>query len=150
LEKIRNELIKREADLLIVEDLGRLVRGGEAVNLFGLAVDNGTRAISANDNVDTINASWEADALAACHDHVAHNAHTSSRIKQKKMNRFKKFGASIAVPIFGYLVPENAKTYDDWQRVDVATPGTVPTNSYFGCCSLCAVVHSGGPHCNQC
>src|SRR5690606_18309439 len=40
LEQIRTELRKGRADILIMEDLGRLVRGVEAVRLFGMAVDN--------------------------------------------------------------------------------------------------------------
>jgi hypothetical protein len=38
------------------------------------------------------------------------------RIKQKTMNRFKKFGATAKRPIYGYIVPEGAKSLDDWQR----------------------------------
>ena len=58
LEEIRQELMKDELDLLVMEDLGRLVRGTEAVRLFGLAVDHGTRAVSPNDRVDTANSTW--------------------------------------------------------------------------------------------
>lgn len=122
LDEIRQELLKGELDLLLMEDLGRLVRGGEAVRLFGVAVDHGTRAISPNDRVDTINPTWEEDALAACRDHVAHNAHTSRRLKQKLMNRFEKFGGATGRPIAGYIVPPGARTYGDWLIEDEATP----------------------------
>lgn len=114
LDDIRRELRSGELDLLVMEDLGRLVRGGEAVRLFGMAVDNDTRAISPNDRVDTDNPTWEEDAFAACRDHVAHNAHTSRRLKHKLMNRFVKFGGAPARPVAGYLVPPGAKTYDLW------------------------------------
>jgi len=80
LEFIQNELRKDELDVLFAEDLGRLVRGVEAVKLFGLAVDHGTRGISPNDGIDTRNASWESQAVMACHDHVSHNTHTSKRL----------------------------------------------------------------------
>lgn len=122
LEQIEAELRKGELDLLVMEDLGRLVRGAEAVRLFGIAVDHGTRAMSPNDPVDTIEPTWEEDALAACRDHVAHNAHTSKRLKQKLMNRFRKFGGAMARPIAGYIVPPDAETYSDWKKVDAATP----------------------------
>jgi hypothetical protein len=122
LEQIRQEILKGELDLLVMEDLGRLVRGVEAVRLFGLAVDHGTRGISPNDHIDTINDTWEEDALAACRDHVAHNAHTSRRLKQKLMNRFEKFGGATARPIFGVIVPPGAKTYSDWRRDEMANP----------------------------
>jgi site-specific DNA recombinase len=116
LDEIRQHLLRGEADVLIMEDLGRLVRGVEAVRLFGIAVDHGTRAMSPNDHVDTINDTWEEDALAACRDHVAHNSHTSRRLKHKLMNRFEKFGGAMALPIAGYVVPDDATTYDRWKK----------------------------------
>ncbi|HEX8911280.1 MAG TPA: recombinase family protein [Humisphaera sp.] len=121
LEQIEAALRAGGQDLMVMEDLGRLCRGIEAVRLFGVAVDHGTRAISPNDAVDTAEPTWEEDALAACRDHVAHNAHTSKRLKQKLMNRFLKFGGATARPIAGYAVPADARTYDDWRKQDAAT-----------------------------
>jgi site-specific DNA recombinase len=123
LEQIEAALRAGRQDLMVMEDLGRLCRGIEAVRLVGVAVDHGTRAISPNDAVDTIEPTWEEDALAACRDHVAHNAHTSKRLKHKLTNRFLKFGGATARPIAGYVVPPDAKTYDDWRKDDdAATP----------------------------
>ena len=65
---------------------------------------------------------WEQDALEACADHVAHNDHASKRIKQKTMNRFKKFGGAPARPVYGYIVPPGAKTYDEWLKDETASP----------------------------
>ena len=59
--------------------------------------------------------------ISACRDHVGHNAHTSKRIKHKKMNRFKKFGGATPCEIYGYVKPPGAKTYDDWQKDEAAT-----------------------------
>ena len=39
-----------ELDLLVVEDVGRLVRGVEAVRIWGIAVDHGTRCIAPRKN----------------------------------------------------------------------------------------------------
>src|SRR5687767_7984285 len=122
LELIEAELRKRELDVLVMEDLGRLVRGADAVRLLGVAVDHGTRVIVPNDCIDTAEPTWEEDALSACRDHVGHNAHTSKRLKHKLLNRFLKFGGAPARPIAGYIVPENAKAYDDWLKEDEATP----------------------------
>ena len=116
LAQIETQFRSRELDLVVIEDLGRLVRGPEAVRLLGVAVDNGARVISPNDGIDTSDLSWEDLALAACRDHVAHNAHTSKRLKQKLMNRFEKLGGAIAREIFGYRVPDNAKTYAEWSK----------------------------------
>jgi site-specific DNA recombinase len=121
LEQIEAALRKREIDIFVFEDLGRLVRGIEAVRLLGIAVDNCTRVIVPNDCIDTADPTWEEDAISACRDHVGHNAHTSKRLKHKLMNRFKKSGGATARPIHGYIVPAGAKTYDDWQKDPDAT-----------------------------
>ncbi len=110
-----------ELDVLIAEDLGRIVRGTEALWLCGIAVDHGTRVIAPNDGIDTAEAAWEEDAISACRDHVGHNAHTSKRIKQKLMNRFKHGRGATALPIYGYIVPESAETYSDWKKDPAAT-----------------------------
>ena len=92
LAQIQAELRTSKLDFLVVEDLGRLVRGAEAIRLLGIAVDHGTRVLSPNDGIDTAEDTWEEDALSACRDHVGHNVHTSKRIKQKSMNRFVSWG----------------------------------------------------------
>src|SRR5262249_40899151 len=66
--------------------------------------------------------SWEEDVIAACRDHVGHNAHTSKRLKHKLMNRFLKFGGATPVEVFGYVKPPGARTYEDWQKDSAATP----------------------------
>src|ERR1700685_879216 len=48
LAKIEAEYRKDELDLFIWEDLGRLVRGGEAARLLGVGVDHGVRTIIPN------------------------------------------------------------------------------------------------------
>ncbi|MCE9556545.1 MAG: recombinase family protein [Planctomycetes bacterium] len=121
LTKVEDLLRSRKLDLLIAEDIGRIVRGTEASWLCGIAVDHGTRVIAPNDCIDTAEPSWEEDVISACRDHVGHNAHTSKRIKHKLMNRFKKFGGATARPIYGYVVPEEAKTYDQWKKDPSAT-----------------------------
>lgn len=103
LEMIEAELRKRKLDILVMEDLGRLVRGTEAVRLLGIAADHGTRVIAPGDNVDTAVDGWEASAIKASADHVAHNEHTSRRIKSRNMNRFLKFVGSGAAKFF-YLL----------------------------------------------
>ena len=88
--------------------------------ICGVAVDHGTRVLAPNDCIDTAEDSWEEDVISACRDHVGHNAHTSKRIKHKKMNRFVKFGGATPCEIFGYLKPDGAKTYDDWVKDEAA------------------------------
>ena len=114
LEQFEAALRTSEIDLFVFEDLGRLVRGAEAVRLLGIGVDHGTRTLVPNDYIDTNDENWEEVALGACREHIGHNAHTSKRLKHKLKNRFEKFGGAMARPIFGYIVPENAETYDEW------------------------------------
>ena len=121
LTEVEDLIRGRTLDVLVCEDIGRLVRGTEAVKLCGIAVDHGVRVIAPNDCIDTAEDTWEEDVISACRDHVGHNAHTSKRIKHKLMNRFKKFGGATARPIYGYVVPPDAKTYDDWKKDDDAT-----------------------------
>src|SRR5690606_11152629 len=99
-----------------------LVRGAEAVRLWGIAVDHGTRCIAPNDCCDTADDSWEEELMEACASHVSHNAHTSRRLKKKLMNRFRKGLGVTSRPIAGYIVPADAKTFDEWQRDEAATP----------------------------
>lgn len=112
----------RELDLLMAEDLGRIVRGAEASKLCGLAVDHGTRVIVPNDGIDSMDEGWEEDVISACRDHVGHNVHTSKRLKQKLMNRFRKHGQAMAREIYGYNVPDEATSYWDWKKEESATP----------------------------
>lgn len=121
LREIEEMIRSRELDVLVMEDVGRLIRGTEAVRLWGIAVDHGTRCIAPNDCLDTSDETWEEDLISACRDHVGHNAHTSKRLKKKLMNRFKKYGGATPLPIAGYIKPDDAKTYDEWLKVESAT-----------------------------
>ena len=105
LAQIEAMLRTRELDVLICEDLGRIIRGAAAQRLCGIAVDHETRVIAPNDCIDTADETWEEDVIQACRDHVGYNEHTSLRIKFKLMNRFEKFGGAMARPIFGYILP---------------------------------------------
>lgn len=111
-----------EFDVVLMEDVGRMVRGTAAVELWGIAVDRGMRCLAPNDGCDTAEPTWEEDLIAACKDHVSHCAHTSRRIKQKQMNRFKRNGGALPLPIVGYIKPEGAKHYSELERDETATP----------------------------
>jgi hypothetical protein len=122
LAELETMLRTRQLDLLVAEDIGRMVRGAEAVHICGIAVDHGTQVPAPNDCIDMAEDSWEEDVISACRDHVGHNAHTSKRLKQKLMNRFKKFGGATPREIYGYIKPPGSKTVDEWLKDDFATP----------------------------
>ena len=90
MDEIESAYKSGDYDVFVFDDLSRLIRGGEAARLLGVGVDNDTRSICIDDGIDTIDETWEEDALNACSENVAHNQRTSKRIKQKMMNRFKK------------------------------------------------------------
>lgn len=144
-------------DLFVFDDLSRLIRGGEAAKLLGIGVDNGTRTICINDGIDTADGTWEEDALNACSENVAHNERTSKRLKQKLKNRFKKFGGAMARPIFGYIVTEEAKTYDDWRKDLEAEPwiveGKARLKESLNCSAVAAWFNANqvatGPYCDN-
>ncbi len=120
LEQIEFAYRSREFDAFVYDDLSRLIRGGEAARLLGVGVDHGTRSICIDDGIDTVDETWEEDALNACSENVAHNQRTSKRIKQKMMNRFKKHGETARRSIYGYSVPAGAKSFVDWQKDPIA------------------------------
>src|SRR5580704_13787951 len=121
LRQIEARLRSCQRDILVMEDIGRLIRGAEAVRLCGIAVDHGVRVLSPNDAIDTDEDTWEEDVLDACKEHVGHNAHTSRRLKHKLMNRFRKYGGATALEPPGYIKPPGAKTYHDWIKDDSLT-----------------------------
>jgi hypothetical protein len=157
LNQIEKMIRSRELDGLVAEDLGRMVRGTEAKDLCGLAVDHGTRVLAPNDCIDTFDESWEEDAISACRDHVGHNAHTSKRIKHKKMNRFKKFGGATPCEIYGYVKPHDAKTYDDWLKdegaKDIYSEWLHILQQTLNCSAVADMLNQRGvpvgPHCRR-
>ena len=122
LEQIETHLRARTFDVFVFDDLSRLVRGGEAVRLLGVGVDNGVRSICLCDGIDTNDDTWEEDALNACSENVANNSRTSKRIKQKMMMRFKRRGVVARRLIAGYTAPTDATTYAEWEKIETATP----------------------------
>lgn len=109
-------------DLIVMEDVGRMVRGTAAVAIWGMAVDKGIRCIAPHDGCDTYNPTWEVDLISACKDHVSHCEHTSRRIKNKQMNRFRSKGGAIPQTVSGYIKPEGAKFYSELRKDENVSP----------------------------
>ena len=157
LAEIEAQLRTGEIDLLILDDIGRLVRGTEANRLIGIGVDFGTRTVAPNDYIDTDDDSWEEDVISACRDHVGHNSHTSKRLKQKLMNRFKKKGQATPCQIAGYIKPKDAKSYHDW-FVDqtsraIVLDGAKQLRQHLNCSALADYLNTVnfdvGPYCRN-
>jgi hypothetical protein len=109
-------------DILYAEDLGRMIRGGEAYALCKLAVRHGVRVIAPQDDIDTALPDWEEAVLDRCREHVGHNIRVSKRIKSRLMRKFESNTGSAGRLIAGYTCPPGCKAYAKWERVDTATP----------------------------
>ena len=148
LAEVEAQLRTGEIDLLVLEDIGRLVRGTEASRLIGIAVDFGTRVVSPNDCIDTNDDSWEEDAISACRDHVGHNVHTSKRLKKKLMLRFKRNGQSTPLPVAGIIKPDDAKSYFDWSWDESSKPiilkGAYDLRQHLNCSAIADYFESVG------
>nr|ADY61320.1 hypothetical protein Plabr_3730 [Rubinisphaera brasiliensis DSM 5305] len=120
LEEVENQIRDGLIDVVFMEDVGRMVRGTAAVQIWGLAADRGIRCLAPNDGCDTAEETWEEDLISACREHVSHCAHTSRRIKKKQMSRFRRDGGALPVQIAGYIKPEGAKHYSELRKDESA------------------------------
>jgi site-specific DNA recombinase len=96
-------------DLVLSEDLGRIVRRIYAHLFAEHCVDNGTRLISKNDHVDTLVDGWEDRSIFSAWHHERSNRDTSDRIKRAHRGRFKNGGALRRL-IPGIIKPPGAKS----------------------------------------
>lgn len=108
-------------DLVLTEDLGRIVRRIHAHLFCELCVDHRTRCIALNDHVDTCEPGWQDRSIFSAWHHERSNRDTSDRIKRTHRNRFEQ-GRCLALPIFGYLKKPGVKTDDDLEKVPETTP----------------------------
>ncbi len=96
-------------DLVIAEDSSRYCRRIHSVVLCEDCEDSGTRLIAINDRVDTFDANWRDSAMMSSWHHERSNRDTSDRIKRSLENR-RKNGGALERMIYGYIVPEGAKS----------------------------------------
>ena len=99
-------------DLVLCEDLGRIVRRMHAHLFAELCVDYETRLISINDNVDTAIAGWQDRTIFSAWHHERSNRDTSDRIKRTHRSRFMQ-GGVLPQMIPGLIKPPGAKTDAD-------------------------------------
>lgn len=110
------EVESGQYDLVICEDLGRIVRRVQMIIFCELAVDNATRVISLNDSLDTSDENWRVIAGVAAIRHELYNADTAKRIRRSHRNRFMQ-GEMIHLFSWGFIIPPGAK-YDHEITVD--------------------------------
>ena len=113
-------------DLVLAEDLGRIMRRSAALNFCEECEDTGTRLIAINDSIDTAQEDWRLNAFFAAMRHELYNKDTSRRIKRQQRSNFER-GGMIQFFLPGYIKPQGAKhdsevsvdpeatkVYDEW------------------------------------
>lgn len=116
------ELVESDQfDLVLTEDLGRIVRRIHAHLFCELSVDHRTRCIAINDHVDTCEPGWQDRSIFSAWHHERSNRDTSDRIKRTHRNRFEQ-GRCLALPIYGYQKKPGAKTDDELEKIPEAAP----------------------------
>jgi site-specific DNA recombinase len=108
-------------DLVLTEDLGRILRRIHAHLFAEYCVDNGTRLIALNDHVDTADEGWQDRSIFSAWHHERSNRDTSDRIKRTHRNRFDQ-GGCAAFPIFGIIKPPGSKSDAEWHKDPAAEP----------------------------
>jgi DNA invertase Pin-like site-specific DNA recombinase len=107
-QRLIDPVATRRYDLVLCEDLGRIVRRIHAHLVCEHCEDHNTRLYAKNDRVDTALPNWrEASILAAFH-HERSNRDTSERIKRTHRNRFTN-GGCLPHGLYGWIKPPGAK-----------------------------------------
>lgn len=108
-------------DLLITEDIGRIMRRIHAHIFVEACLEFKTRVITLNDHIDTAIPGWEDRSIFSSWHHERSNRDTSDRIKRTHRARFKE-GGCAQYPISGYIKPPGSKTDLDWRKDPVFEP----------------------------
>lgn len=104
LDRAKSQIEANLVDIVVAEDLGRIMRRGEALSFCEMAEDYDTRVITINDNLDTGASNWRMTAMFSSLHHETHNSDASARIRRTVRNRFENGGA-LRPPISGYIHP---------------------------------------------
>ena len=111
-----------EYDLVLTEDLGRIVRRVHAFFVCELCEDHHVRLIAINNyGVDTAQPGWRDAAFFAAYFYEKENRDKSIRLKERLRSRFLAGGA-LPAEIFGYIRPPGAKTDRELRKDPDAEP----------------------------
>jgi DNA invertase Pin-like site-specific DNA recombinase len=108
-------------DLVLCEDLGRIVRRIHAHLVCERAEDKRTRLYAINDHVDTASPGWREASIFAAFHHERSNRDTSERIKRTHRNRFAN-GGCVREPAYGWIKPSGAKHDSELAKDAAAEP----------------------------
>lgn len=108
-------------DLVLTEDLGRIVRRAQAITFLELCEDHDTRVVALNDTLDTAQPDWRLKAGFAAMRHEMYNADTSQRIRRSLRGRFER-GGVVQTLIYGYVKPRPGCSDAEVQKDPAAEP----------------------------
>ncbi|MBX7165911.1 MAG: recombinase family protein [Pirellulales bacterium] len=121
LKRARRLIKNNKVDLVLAEDLGRIVRRVHGHIFCELCEDHDTRLVAINDNLDTANENWRSHSIFAAFRHEQYNGDTAKRIRRTLNNRFDQ-GGVLRTPIFGIEKPPGAKHDSELRKFDWAQP----------------------------
>jgi site-specific DNA recombinase len=102
-------------DLIVTEDLARIMRRSRASTFCEECEDVNVRLIAVNENLDTAQEGWQLNALFSAFKGEQSNKDTSKRIKRSLDNRFVQ-GGSLPNLIYGYTKSPGGKTENDLKK----------------------------------
>ncbi len=105
----------RRFDLLITEDIGRIMRRMHAHIFVETCLEFETRVITLNDHIDTAVPGWEDRSIFSSWHHERSNRDTSDRIKRTHRSRFRD-GGCAQFPIAGIIKPPGSKNDAEWRK----------------------------------
>lgn len=117
LKRLRRLIRQDKVDLVLAEDLGRIVRRVHALLICEECEDHQTRLIAINDNIDTARPDWRLSSMFASLRHETYNADTARRIRRTLRNRFAQ-GGVFQIPLFCYEKPPGAKSDSEVKKRD--------------------------------
>ncbi len=121
LRDLEAALETRQYDLLIVEDAGRICRRHRVHDIIELAIDNDTRVIAINDNVDTLFDDWKLKIGFAAMHHEVSNADTGKRIRRTLRSRHMQ-GLVVQCLPYGYIKPHPGASDQEVSKDPAAEP----------------------------
>ena len=120
-KRLKRYVRRHQVDLVISEDLGRIVRRIHAIIFCELCEDHGVHLIAVNDFINTFKEDWRDQSFFASYRHERYNRETAKRIRRTLRNRFMQ-GGVFQTQIYGYIKPPGAKSDADVRKDPAAEP----------------------------
>ena len=119
--ELTSEVATGQYDIVIAEDLARILRRMHAFIFCEEAEDVATRVIAINDFLDTKNDNWRQAAFFAAYKHASFCIETAKRIRRSHRNRFMQ-GAIVLEMQYGYIKPHPKANDEEVYKDPAAIP----------------------------